>query len=226
MRFGKLIGTLNFACKVIPAGRAFLQRIISLTVGVKKPHHHIRLGVGFREDLSMWQTFANDWNGKAFFLNDFWESSSDLALFTDASGRHGFGGIYKSHWFQGRWLPHQCLGHPGISIAWQELFAIVAACSIWGHQWSCKRIKFLCDNEAVVRIINTKRAHCPRIMKLVRFLTLITMEGRFYLFAQHLPGVANEIADSLSRFQEERFRKLAPWADILPQQVPAAISQL
>ena len=36
-----LIGVLNFACKVVPAGRAFLQRIISLTVGVTKPHHHI-----------------------------------------------------------------------------------------------------------------------------------------------------------------------------------------
>ena len=31
-----LIGTLNFACKVIPPGRPFLQRIIHLTRGVKK----------------------------------------------------------------------------------------------------------------------------------------------------------------------------------------------
>ena len=37
-----LIGTLNFACKVIAPGRAFLQRIINLTRGVSKPHHHIR----------------------------------------------------------------------------------------------------------------------------------------------------------------------------------------
>ena len=46
-----LIGTLNFACKVIPPGRAFLQRIINLTRGVPKPHHHIRLTKGFREDV-------------------------------------------------------------------------------------------------------------------------------------------------------------------------------
>ena len=32
-----LIGTLNFACKVICPGRTFLQRMISLTRGVKNP---------------------------------------------------------------------------------------------------------------------------------------------------------------------------------------------
>jgi hypothetical protein len=32
-----LIGTLNFACKVVPPGRPFLQRMIDLTRNVKKP---------------------------------------------------------------------------------------------------------------------------------------------------------------------------------------------
>ena len=49
-----LIGTLNFACKVIPPGRSFLQRIIHLTRKVKKPHHHIKLTTGFYKDIEMW----------------------------------------------------------------------------------------------------------------------------------------------------------------------------
>ena len=49
-----LIGTLNFACKVIPPGRSFLQRIIHLTRKVKKPHHHIKLTTGFCKDIEMW----------------------------------------------------------------------------------------------------------------------------------------------------------------------------
>ena len=36
------IGTLNFACKDIPPGRPFLQRMIELTRKVSKPHHHIK----------------------------------------------------------------------------------------------------------------------------------------------------------------------------------------
>ena len=46
-----LIGTLNFACKVISPGRPFLQRMIGLTRGVKKPHHHIKLTTGFMRIL-------------------------------------------------------------------------------------------------------------------------------------------------------------------------------
>ena len=49
-----LIGTLNFACKVIPPGRPFLQRIIHHTRKVKKPHHHIKLTTGFCKDIEMW----------------------------------------------------------------------------------------------------------------------------------------------------------------------------
>ena len=52
-----LTGTLNFACRVIPPGRPFLQRIIKLTHNVTKPHHHIRQSAGFREDVKMWQSF-------------------------------------------------------------------------------------------------------------------------------------------------------------------------
>ena len=42
-----LIGTLNFACKVVPPGRPFLQRMIALTKGIQKPHYHVRLNNGF-----------------------------------------------------------------------------------------------------------------------------------------------------------------------------------
>ena len=174
----------------------------------------------------MWKLFINNWNGKRFFLNSKWESSADLSLYTDAAGSMGFGGICGKHWFQGQWGSSQLLTSPGISIAWRELFAIVVACSIWGPNWCRKRVLFYCDNEAVVFIINTKRSRCHRIMSLVRKLTLITLNQNFYFKAVHVPGVSNEIADSLSRFQVTRFRQLAPWADVLPQPLPADISQL
>ena len=62
-----LIGTLNFACRVVPPGRPFLQRIIQLTHKVTKPHHHVKLNAGFREDTCMWQIFLSKWNGCNFF---------------------------------------------------------------------------------------------------------------------------------------------------------------
>ena len=54
-------------------------------------------------------------------------------------------------------------------------------------------------------------------MDLVPALTLKTMKYNFYFKAVHLPGHSNDIADSISRFQQTRFRRLAPHADQQPQ---------
>ncbi len=100
----------------------------------------------------------SNWNGENFFLSSEWYASDTLNLHTDASGSLGFRGIFGKKWFQGKWQPHQQLGQPGISIAWQELFAIVVACQIWGGLLADQRIQFHCDNEAVVSLINSKRS--------------------------------------------------------------------
>ena len=218
-----LIGTLNFACKVIPPGRPFLQRMIDLTRKVSQPHHHIKLGNGFSKDLAMWQQFIHTWNGAGFFLNTSWVDSDTLTLHTDASGTLGYGGILGRKWFQGRWETHQQLSAPGISIAWQELFALVVACHIWGDEFAHKRIVFYCDNASVVSIVNSKRSHIPRVMDLVRHLTLLTLKHNFYPRAKHIEGKRNDMADSLSRFQMGRFFKLAPHADPAPCPVPPVL---
>ena len=99
-----LIGTLNFACRVVPPPpeRPFLQRMIELTRKVSQPHHHIKLSSGFFKDLDMWQEFLSGWNGASFFLTTAWVNSDSLQLFTDASGSIGFGGIFSSQWFHGQ----------------------------------------------------------------------------------------------------------------------------
>lgn len=117
-----LIGTLNFACRVVPPGRPFLQRMIALTRKVSQPHHHIKLNSGFFKDLNMWQEFISGWNGVGFFLPTSWVNSDSLQLYTDASGSIGFGGIFASQWFQGQWRAHQQLGQPGRScLLWLSL---------------------------------------------------------------------------------------------------------
>ena len=62
-----LIGSLNFACKVIPPVRPFLQRMVQLTRNVSLPHHRIKLSQGFFKDLRMWEDFICNWNEAGFF---------------------------------------------------------------------------------------------------------------------------------------------------------------
>ena len=98
-----LTGLLNFACSVIVPGRAFLRRLIDLTVGIQCPHHLIRLSKDVKEDLKVWQSFLANFNGRSFFLEETWYSSTKLDLYTDASGALGFGAIFGSKWCFGKW---------------------------------------------------------------------------------------------------------------------------
>ena len=98
-----------------------------------------------------------------------------------------------------------------------ELFPIYLACVLWGPTSSGKRILMWCDNQSVVAIINLKHSKSPRIMDLVHSITLI---NNFTISATQILGLDNAIADSLSRFQIDHFRALAPTASLTPCVIP------
>ena len=222
-----LIGTLQFACKIVVPGRTFLQCIINLSRGVQNRFHHICLKKEFLKDLSMWETFLTGWKGHSFFLNFSATPSPYMELFTDAANTIGFLGNITGKWFQGRWPPHLALSKDkGISIEWQELFPIAVACAIWYPHFAGKRLQFWCDNESLVAIISSGHSKAPRIMDLLRFLTLTAMKHNFLVRAHHLPAVPNDIADALFRFQEARFRAAAPLTNRDPCTIPPSLMTL
>ena len=57
-------------------------------------------------------------------------------------------------------------------------------------------------------------------MDLVRAITILTLVHNFTFTAKHIPGLDNSIADSLSRFQMDRFHLLAPNASPTPYTIP------
>ena len=63
-------------------------------------------------------------------------------------------------------------------------------------------------------------------MDLVRDLTLCTLHHNFYFRAVHVPGINNNIADSLSRFQMEPLRQLATHANTTSDPIPAHLYNL
>lgn len=89
-----------------------------------------------------------------------------------------------------------------------------------GDPWCWKRIVFYCDSQAVVHIISKGRSKEPTIMKFMRRLTKYAAQNNFPVYSTYIPGVQNEKADSLSRFQMDRFRQLAPDADNLSTPCP------
>ena len=89
-----LIRKLSFSCKVLPAGRIFLRRLINLSTTVKQLHHHIRLISEARLDLQWWLTFLPYWSGRSLILESHWTLNGTMHLFTDASGSKGWGAYW------------------------------------------------------------------------------------------------------------------------------------
>ena len=69
--------------------------------------YHIYPSQGVGEDLSMWSHFLQHWNGKSFFMEDYYKDAPDLSLYTDASGGTWYGSYFQGHWFRGDWALSQ-----------------------------------------------------------------------------------------------------------------------
>jgi len=201
-----LTGLLNFACSVVVPGRAFLRRLIDLTIGIRSPYHYIKLNREVKSDLKLWQSFFASFNGRSFFLEDVWDSSDKLELYTDAAGSLGFGAVFGRKWCYGKW-PNSWLHQ---NIAMLEFYPIVLSLHLWGHTMQNRCILFLTDNEALVYVINKQSCIDKNLMFFVRKLVLICLQHDILFKAKHVRGVYNTLADSLSRLQVDTFKRLAP----------------
>jgi hypothetical protein len=94
---------------------------------------------------------------------------------------------------------------------------------IWAPNYQNKKILFRTDNSALVSIINKRTSKSKRVIQLIRPLVLATMQSNIQFKAEHVPGIENEIADSLSRFQ---FHRLAPRASKDPEKIPSTFWSL
>lgn len=222
----KVIGTMQFACRALIPGRTFMRRLIGLTSGVKRPHHHIRITREAKLDLEMWLTFLDTFNGISSMLDKQWSFNSDINLYTDASGSIGFAAYFDGRWIQASWGEHFKGERISNNISFLELFPICVAVAVWGQELASKKIVFHCDNQGIVEVLNKQTAKCKRIMSLLRFLVLKCLHVNILFRAQHIPGQKNSISDALSRFQMARFRQLAPTAEQRATPFPAYLWKL
>ena len=218
-----LIGLLNFACLVVVPGRAFLRRLIQLTVGLTRPHHHVTLNKEARADIAAWLHFMSNFNGKSFLLFNKWVSSDYVKLYSDAAGEHGgFAAVFGDQWLGGSWPVDLKAMH----ITFKELFPIVLALEVWGHKLKNHKILFMCDNYAVVEILNKTSCKDVNVMKLVRRLVLSCLQHNIHFRGKHIPGYTNVISDKLSRFQFQAAFQAAPWLNHSPTRIPTHLMSI
>ena len=81
---------------------------------------------------------------------------------------------------------------------------------LFGDRMRNQRITFLTGNAALVEIINRATSRDATVMVFVRRLVLACLNFNILFRARHIPGVKNVLADSLSRLQVSKFKRLAP----------------
>ena len=216
-----LLGRLAHACEVVPAGRSFLRRMISLSTRAQLLDHWIRLNAGFRSDLAWWHLFVGRWNGVSLLSARFVRVQPDIAVFTDASG-WGCGGHWGDEWFQFEW-PSDWNNK---SIAVKEMVPVVMACAIWGRRWGRQWVLIRTDNRSVVDVMHSHSSRDADIMHLVRCVLFISECFQCQLLVEHIPGVQNTATDALSHTSLQVFQQCVPSALRQPTPIPMALSQM
>ena len=108
----------------------------------------------------------NSWNGTCLLRQHHFEKP-DVLLRSDASRGWGCGAFWLTLWFQ---VPWRDLPLPEGSIAAKELLPIVLAALVWGSAWQGSSVLCVCDNAAVVDVINHHSARDPLLCHLLRCL--------------------------------------------------------
>ena len=213
-----LVGTSQFAAKVIKPGRSFVRRLIDLLKTRRRPEHYIRLNNLVKSDLLWWKAFADHWNGVAFFPP---EAGAELEFTSDASGSWGCGAWSDDNWWQFKWPASLQIG-----IAFKELFAVVLSTAVcWGPQWKGRRVRGYCDNQSVIDMLLSRTSKEQHIMHLLRCLFFIEAKYQFVITVEHIAGSDNSLADDLSRDRLSSFLQRTK-ARPLPMPIPPLLPEL
>ena len=190
--------------------------MFSLLSQFQRDDHMIRLNAAFRADMEWWHAFASSWNGVSMMVDES-ITFSKVEVWSDASGSWGCGALWGTEWLQVAW--EDCRWFEVTPIAAKELLPIILSVVVWGTSWQGQRVRFHCDNEAVVAVLKGGYSKDPDKAHLLRSLFFHELA----ITAIHVPGVENGAADSISRNNLKRLFSLNPQAACHPTLVPSRV---
>ena len=222
-RAQEICGLLNFLCKCVIPGRAFVTRLYSMQgkYGMK-PHHHVRITEENRLDLTVWKIFLQ--HPKVYcrpFMDFAMLSADEVNMYSDASGNSvlGFSAICQNSFLWGKWDTTFINIHKP-SIQYLELYALTAGVLTWVHRFKNRKIRLFVDNDAVKFMINSSSSKCKNCMILMRLITIECLINNVRLYAKHITSEDNGPSDALSRLDFDRFETLCPNRDKFETPVP------
>lgn len=191
----RVLGLMASLVDLVPWCRFHMRPIqLHLLYFYIPSRHHIHVLVPMsdvvRRELEWWEDPANLLVGVVFPT-----PSIQVILTTDASSL-GWGGHLESRRSSGVWSPDESRAHINLL----ELWAVFNALRAFEEKVLGKRVQVKTDNSTVVAYINRQGGtKSPSLCLHTRVLLRWCIQRGISLFAVHIPGKLNTLADNLSR---------------------------
>ena len=186
-----LLGNLLYIAKCVKPARVFLNRMLQLLRDTRDSKV-INLTNDFHRDLGWFQKFLPMFNGTSFFKHRTIDGEMSLdACLTGLGGRWG-SLVYHLK------IPKVFIL---LGIVHLEMVNILVALRLWGKAWATKKITILCDNQAVVSVLNNGKTRDTYLAACARNISMLAAKFDIDINPVHTLGVNNGVADLLSRWQ-------------------------
>ena len=210
----RLCGVLAHCSKVVKGGRTFSRRIIDLLSALPDGNPRISLSNEFKLDMRWWYDYSILFNGVACLVQ---HNYGQGPTFCTDSSFSGYGIIMGDDWHAGyfnrndlpcghnmlipahsHWVNYY-LDEMNINVL--ELFPILLAARLHGHEWINQHVICFSDNTQVVSCINRGTSINPCSMGMLREIFWLSATHNFHLTCRHIRGEDNFLPDLLSRIQ-------------------------
>ena len=186
-----LLGSLMHITKCVRSARPFLNRML-MNLREAKGVDNVELNGEFFKDLTWFKKFLPHFNGVCLYDHQLLQGTVQI----DAS-LQGLGGRWGNLVYR-LTIP---LGLDNLGIVQLEMLNVYLALRVWAPNWAGKRVKFECDNEAVVFVIKTGKTRDPVLAAYARNIHMLASVFDIEITVIHLPGIQNTVANLLSRWE-------------------------
>ena len=191
-----LIGSLMFIHKVVKPARYFVNRLLET---LRTMNDIQRMNQEVIKDVRWFLNFLRFFNGSCSYM--YTPSNCTDIIELDAC-LTGLGGRFNNYVYKYQFRDNEV--PQSFSIVHLEMWNVLVAIRLWATQWSDKVIVVKCDNEAVVSVVNTGVTRDNALAAFVRNIWLVTALNNIKLRLIHIPGIQNECAALLSRWNNTK----------------------
>ena len=192
-----LAGKLMWASTVTPWGKTHTCQIFRYISVLKKPSHKLKTHK-LLATVKWWLDCLNTGSHTRLI----WDDRPMINICTDSSRPAGGAFCEDGDWVYKHWhvdAPHLANVH----INFKELYMGLYAVARWAPKYPNHRLCLFMDNTASTHIINNGSSHCMLAIKCLRSLSLIASRYNVAIEAFYIPGIHNDLADSISRFSAD-----------------------